>query len=233
MYGLKHSTNDIENKKLAKRSCIACDFSILTLGLYELIRRDPCLNCLVRAESSALRSNHTLKILNLFGHRNKLELDWVVRELASLAVLALALGHNVWAHLGLARFELDSLGFVFEQILLDTFLAELLSKLCNLLKAFNVLLHLLNVAMLLELARFALQVEVFDAAVKEDVLIVRLVVEWAHLLNKEAHSCQGSTRTELALGQVLICDILRVLLLEICALRQLKSIIKAELKLPS
>ena len=85
------------------------------------------------------------------------------------------------------------------------------------------LLHFFDIAMLLKLASLAGKIEIFDAAVKEDVLIVRFVVEWAHLLNKEARSCKGSTRTELALGEVLICDILRVLLLEICALRQLKS----------
>jgi len=155
-----------------------------------------------------------------------------VCKLACLAVLALALGHDIGAHLGLARFELDSFGLVVEKILLDSFFAKLLSKLCNFLKAFNMLFHLLNVAMLLDLARLTFQVEVLDAAIQEYVLIVRLVVEWTHLLNKETYSSQSSTGAKLAFSKVLVCDVLRMLLFEVCALWQLKSIVKAKLKLP-
>ena len=182
---------------------------------------------------TALRLHYTFKILNLLSDRDELELDGVVSKLAGFAILALALGHDIWAHLGLARLERDASTLVVKQILLNTIFAELLRKLRDLFQTFNVLLHLFDVAMPLELASLAFEIEVLDAAVKEHILIVCLVIERTHFVDEQANCSQSGARAQLTLSQVLIRNVIRVLLPEVGTLWQLEAVIKAQQRLPS
>lgn len=154
-------------------------------------------------------------------------------KFARFSSLALALCHYLGAHLSLARLKLDSFTLIFQQVLFDTLLAELLGKLGDFFESFDVLLHLLDVTVLLHLFTLARLVQVLDAAVQEDIFVVGLVDEWANLVDVEANGGQGRAWAKLTLSQILITDILRVLLLKISTLRHLEAIVEAELELPS
>jgi hypothetical protein len=112
-----------------------------------------------------------------------------VRKFASFAELALAFRHDIHAHLGLPWLEIDSSFLLVHKVLFNAFLTELLGKFCDLLKAFDVLFHLLDVSVLLNLIVLAIKVQVFDAFVDENVLAEGAVVERATLVDVEAHRC--------------------------------------------
>jgi len=108
-------------------------------------RWDPGIDCLVRVEQATLGSDNPLKVGDLLGNRDELELNRVVSQFASLSVSALAVLHDFGAHLGLPGLELHAVSLFLKQVLLNAFLAELLSKLCDLFETLDVFLHLFNV----------------------------------------------------------------------------------------
>ena len=87
--------------------------------------------------------------------------------------------------------------------------------------------------MLLDLLAFALQVQLLDAPVKEHILVVGFVVKWTDLVDVETDSREGDSRAQLNFCKILIRDIFGGLLFDVGSLRQLESIIKTQLKLPS
>ena len=157
-----------------------------------------------------------------------------MRQLAGLALMAFTLFKLVLAHLCLARLELDTVTLIFKHVLFDTFLAELLSDLCNFLEAFDMLFHFLDVSVILHLLALAIEVEIFDAAIQEHVLVVVAMHEWTDLLDVKTDGSHSDTITKLYLSQVLFSDLTRVLFLDVGALRKLKfTRSKTKFELPS